>query len=86
LGEHHLGVVGILGFPGATQPELLDALNRIPVEYRWVSRFICLGKNEAKRELETLQRKWYSKRKSVGALVKELFTNQESSISDSDAV
>ena len=86
LGEHHLGVVGILGFPGATQPELLDALNRIPVEYRWVSRFICLSKNEAKRELETLQRKWYSKRKSVGALVKELFTNQESSISDSDAV
>lgn len=56
------------------------------MEYRWVSRFICLGKNEAKRELETLQRKWFSKRKSVGTLVKELFTNQESMIADSDAV
>ena len=86
LGEKHLAVIGILGFPGSTQPELLDALNRIPVEYRWVSRFICLGKNEAKRELETLQRKWFSKRKSVGTLVKELFTNQESMIADSDAV
>ena len=86
LGENFLAVVGILGFPGATQPELLDALNRIPVEYRWVSRFICLSKNEAKRELEVLQRKWFAKRKSVGTLVKELFTNQESMISDTDAV
>lgn len=86
LGEKYLGVLGILGFPGSTQPELLDSLNRIPVEYRWVSRFVCLGKNEAKKELETLQRKWYSKRKSVGTLVKELFTSQESAISDSDAV
>jgi len=86
LGGKHLAVIGILGFPGSTQPELLDALNRIPVEYRWVSRFICLGKNEAKRELETLQRKWFSKRKSVTTLVKELFTNQESMIADSDAV
>jgi type IV secretion system protein VirB4 len=86
LGENHVGVIGILGFPGATQPELLDALNRIPVEYRWVTRFICLGKNEAKKELETVQRKWYAKRKSVTALVKELFLNQESAISDSDAL
>jgi type IV secretion system protein VirB4 len=86
LGNKHLAVIGILGFPGFTQPELLDALNRIPVEYRWVSRFICLGKNEAKKELETLQRKWFSKRKSVVTLVKELFTNQESMISDTDAV
>lgn len=86
LGDSHLGVIGILGFPGSTQPELLDALNRIPIEYRWVTRFICLGKNEGKKELETLQRKWYAKRKSVGTLIKELFTNQESAISDSDAV
>ena len=86
LGTKHMGIIGILGFPGTTQPELLDSLNRIPVEYRWVTRFICLGKNEAKKELETLQRKWYAKRKSVGTLVKELFTNQESSISDSDAL
>jgi type IV secretion system protein TrbE len=86
LGDNHLAVIGILGFPGATQPELLDALNRVPIEYRWVTRFLCLGKNEAKRELEVLQRKWFAKRKSVGALVKELFTNQESMISDTDAV
>ncbi len=45
-----------------------------------------MGKAEAKKELETLQRKWYSKRKGVVTLVKELFTNQESAISDSDAL
>jgi type IV secretion system protein VirB4 len=86
LGSKYVGVIGILGFPGSTQPELLDSLNRIPVEYRWVTRYICLDKNAAKKELETLQRKWYSKRKSVGTLVKELFTSQESGISDTDAL
>lgn len=86
LGSRHLGVIGILGFPGTTQPEILDGLNRIPVEYRWVTRFICLSKGEAKRELETLQRKWFAKRKGIVTLIKELFTNQESTIADSDAV
>lgn len=86
LGDNHLGVLGILGFPGSTQPELLDMLNRIPIEYRWVTRFICLDKLEVKRELEILQRKWFSQRKSIFVLIKELFTGQESSIANVDAI
>lgn len=86
LGGNYLGVIGILGFPGNTQPELLDMLNRVPIEYRWVTRFTCLDKLEARHELEVLQRKWFSQRKSIFVLIKELFTGQESSITNVDAI
>ncbi len=86
LGDQYISVIGILGFPGSSQPGLLDQLNRIPIEYRWSTRFIFLDKTAAKRELEQLQRKWFAKRKSVGTLIKELLTKEESILSDSDAL
>lgn len=86
LGDKYISVIGILGFPGTSQPGLLDQLNRIPVEYRWSSRFIFLDKSDAKHELEQLQRKWFAKRKSIGTLIKELLTKEESILSDSDAL
>jgi type IV secretion/conjugal transfer VirB4 family ATPase len=86
LGEKFLSVIGILGFPGTSQPALLDQLNRIPVEYRWSTRFVFLDKTEAKRELEQLQRKWFAKRKGIGTLIKELLTTEESVLTDSDAL
>lgn len=35
LGEEHLRCLSILGFPGTTQPGLLDALNHLEFPYRW---------------------------------------------------
>ena len=86
LGTHYLAVLGIFGFPGSSQPGTLDALNRLPLEYRWTTRFICLDKIGAKKELESYQRKWFAKRKGVASLIKELITKEESALSDSDAV
>ncbi len=45
-------------FPPETAPGFLDALNRLNLEYRWVSRFVCLGKNEADRELEQIEKNY----------------------------
>lgn len=86
LGDNYLGVIGILGFPGFTQPGLLDQLNREPLEYRWITRFIALDKIAAKKEIETYQRKWFAKRKGVSSLIRELITKEESALSDSDAL
>ncbi len=86
LGDKHLAIIGLLGFPSATQPGLLDHLNRLSLEYRWTTRFICLDKNEAKKEIETYQRKWFAKRKGVASLIKELMTKEESALSDSEAL
>ena len=86
LGEKSLCVIGILGFPSTSQPALLDQLNRIPLEYRWSTRFIFLDKNDAKHELEQLQRKWFAKRKGISTLIKELLTKEDSILTDTDAL
>lgn len=86
LGKKHLRVVSVLGFPGKSQPGLLDTLNRLGSEYRFVTRFICLDKTEALEEISRYKKRWFAKRKSITTLLKEVLTNSESIVSDSDAI
>src|SRR3546814_417150 len=85
LGDAHLRAISVRGFPDATWPGLLDELNRLGFGYRWMTRFICLDKTEAERELTRLRRQWFAKRKSVVALLRETIFQQESPLVDSDA-
>jgi type IV secretion/conjugal transfer VirB4 family ATPase len=85
LGDVHLRTLTILGFPNATQPGLLDALNHLDFPYRWVTRFIALDKTEATKTLTKIRRQWFNKRKSVTALMREVLYNQPVELHDSDA-
>ncbi|EGY01294.1 Conjugal transfer protein trbE [Nitrospirillum viridazoti Y2] len=85
LGDAHLRTLTILGFPGQTQPGLLDALNHLDFPYRWVSRFLPLDRPVATRTLTRLRRHWFSKRKSVFVLLREVVTNEPVQLVDSDA-
>ena len=85
LGTHHLRVVTVRGFPTSTWPGLLDDLNRLGFAYRWSTRFLCLDKAEAERELTRLRRQWFAKRKNVVALLRETIFQQESPLVDTDA-
>lgn len=85
LGEHHVRVATVRGFPTATWPGILDDLNRLGFAYRWSTRFIALDKPEAERELGRLRRQWFAKRKSVVALLRESIFQRESPLVDSDA-
>ncbi|MDB5971176.1 MAG: conjugal transfer protein TrbE [Hydrocarboniphaga sp.] len=85
LGTQHLRVLSVRGFPTSTWPGLLDDLNRLDFAYRWSTRFLCLDKAEAERELGRLRRQWFAKRKSVMALLRETIFQQESPLVDSDA-
>jgi len=85
LGGHHLRTVTVLGFPNTTRPGILDALNHMGFAYRWVSRFVCLDKTEATRELTKLRRQWFAKRKSITALLREVLYNEPAPLLDSDA-
>jgi type IV secretion system protein TrbE len=85
LGEKHLRMLTVLGFPGTTTPGLLDALNDLGFAYRWVSRWIPLDKTDATKHLTRLRRQWFAKRKSVGAILREVMFNRESALVDSDA-
>ena len=85
LGSEHLRVLTVLGFPNATTPGLLDALNDLGFAYRWSTRWIALGKTEATRALTRLRRQWFAKRKSLSAILREVMFNRESALVDPDA-
>ena len=85
LGDQHLRVLTIVGFPTATTPGILDDLNRLAFPYRWSTRAIMLDKADATKLLTRIRRQWFAKRKSVAAILKEVMTNETSSLIDTDA-
>jgi len=85
LGAKHLRCLSITGFPATTVPGMLDELNRLGFAYRWTTRAICLDKVSAQRMLNRIRRLWFSKRKSLAAIIKEVLTNEASVLVDSDA-
>ena len=85
LGDQHLRAMTIMGFPGTTEPGLLDGLNALGFPYRWTTRFLPLDKIEATKVLGRFRRQWFAKRKSVMAILKEVMTNEASALVDTDA-
>jgi type IV secretion/conjugal transfer VirB4 family ATPase len=85
LGAHHLRTLTITGFPSVTFPGLLDELNRLAFPYRWSTRAIMLDKTDATKLLTKIRRQWFAKRKSVAGILKEVMTNEASTLLDSDA-
>lgn len=85
LGGMHLRTLSVRGFPTSTWPGVLDDLNRLGFAYRWCTRFLCLDKPEAEKELTRLRRQWFAKRKNIVALLRETIFQRESPLVDSDA-
>jgi len=85
LGAAHLRVLTVVGFPTATTPGILDDLNRLAFPYRWSTRAIMLDKTDATKLLTKIRRQWFAKRKSIAAILKEVMTNEVSSLLDTDA-
>src|SRR5258708_6703514 len=85
LGDSHLRVLTVVGFPTVTTPGILDELNRLAFAYRWSSRAIMLDKIYAVRLLTMIRRQWFAKRKSIAAILKEVMTNEASTLLDTDA-
>ena len=86
LGEAHLRVLTIKGFPPLTTPGVLDDLNSLGIAYRWMTRFLCMDRDESERELVKWRRLWFSKHKSLAALLKEVLMKEASTFSDPDAL
>lgn len=77
-----LGVIAIDGLPAESWPGILNSLNRMPLTYRWSSRFIFLDAEEAKQRLERTRKKWQQK---VRPFFDQLFQTQSRSV-DQDAM
>ena len=85
LGAKHLRVISVRAFVSETEPGLLDGLNRLPIAYRWVTRFLPLDREEARRELEKIRKRWFSKRKGLATMLREALFKEESALQDNDA-
>jgi type IV secretion system protein TrbE len=85
LGATHLRTLTLLGFPTMSRPGILDALNTCDFGYRWVTRFIALDKSAATKQLTSVRRQWFNKRKSITALLREVMYNQPTQLLDTDA-
>jgi type IV secretion system protein VirB4 len=85
LGDAHLRVLTVIGFPTVTTPGILDELNRLAFPYRWSTRAIMLDKTDATKLLTRIRRQWFAKRKSIAAILKEVMTNEASTLLDTDA-
>ena len=76
LGEYYCPIITINDFPMETYPGILDALNRADIEYRWVSRFICLDKGDALKAIESYQKKYYGSRRNWKQFATEAMTKE----------
>jgi type IV secretion system protein VirB4 len=85
LGDFHVRTLTVIGFPTTTFPGILDDLNRLAFVYRWSTRAIMLDKTDATRLVTKIRRQWFAKRKSVMAILKEVMTNEQSVLMDTDA-
>ena len=86
LGKHFIKTVSIRAYIGQTLPCLLDGLNELAVEYRWVARYLPMDKVQATSHLGKLRRQWFAKRKGMVTLLKEAIMKQESRLEDSDSL
>lgn len=69
IGEKHIYVVSIFGFPPQSWSGILDPLTKLGAAYRWSTRIIPLGYGDATRILSRMQGRWFKNRQGAGTLV-----------------
>ena len=72
VGQLHLRVVAIVGYPNASSLGRLDFLNALPFAYRWSNRFIPVGQTTAAKLIRRHQQRWFMGRRGIGSFLREM--------------
>lgn len=86
LGKHYIPIATIKDFPMRTYPLIFNQLNKLFIEYRWVTRFFPMSKPQAVKELEKWQKNHFAGRKNLKQYIAELTMNIESQRENMGAV
>ena len=86
LGNHYCPIVEINDFPNVTYPAILNELNKLDCEYRWVSRFFPMEKSEAMKEIDKQIQGASAGAKSGKKMASEMFFGYESRIENQGAL
>ncbi len=71
MGNHHVRVVSVLGYPDFTQPRMLSALEHLTFPFRMVSRYIGLDQFESLKALGSYQNLLASQVEKSNPLIKK---------------
>jgi|GEM_PF-1999997 len=64
IGKQYVVVLSLSVTSKATYPNMLDLLNHLPIEYRWITRMIHLDSNEAVAIVQKIMRAWQQQEKN----------------------
>jgi type IV secretion system protein VirB4 len=84
VGQKHVRVVAVQGYPNATTPGLADPALRLPFPYRWSVRFLPLSPATAVKAIGKAQLGWFQKRRGAGDWVKDLASKQKRETTEMD--
>lgn len=78
IGNKYMKIITVLNFPPVSAPGLFDAFNNLNVEYRWNSRFICLSKLDARKEIAQRCKLFGQQIKGFWTYIREAITKEQS--------
>ena len=84
VGDQHVRVVAVQGYPNATRPGLADPLTRLPFPYRWSVRFLPFSPATAGKVIGKNQLGWFQKRRGAGDWAKDMASKQKRQETDLD--
>jgi len=82
LGEYWIPIIGVNDFPEETYPAILDDINRLRLEYRWMVRYICLDKEAGKKEAQKKEKAHRGSKKTFLKTFFDSVSETESSSGD----
>jgi type IV secretion/conjugal transfer VirB4 family ATPase len=65
VGDMHIKVVTIDGFPNESYPGILHVLDELGYEYRWSTRFIFLDPQQARAVINGVRKRWQQKQRGL---------------------
>jgi type IV secretion/conjugal transfer VirB4 family ATPase len=77
IGEKHLYVVSMFGFPLESWTGILDPLSKVGAPYRWSTRVIPLGYGPASRMIGRIRDTWFKNRKGAATLTQGMLQSGE---------
>ena len=69
IGDKFISCIAIDGFPAESYPTILNKLSDLPIISRFSTRFICIDKYNAEKQLEKIQKKWQQKQRGLMSVV-----------------
>jgi type IV secretion system protein VirB4 len=77
VGDLHLQVVAVTGYPPRAPVGRLDALATFPFAHRWSTRFVAASPHTAATLIKRHQQRWFMSRRGVGSFLRDVASKDQ---------